>query len=152
MNKQLNATIGFKRVRCHCARKWFNYENVHEKYQILFAFTPPWNDCIADNCVGPNDEKVRPPQPSNAHLDSLKTIVDFPEEVAKRAKAKAKHDAREVKKNQVDPKNIMLTQQDTQKKKDRASASKGSKSGESISPSAPRNKFVAEKSKKAASN
>ena len=27
---------------------------------MLFAFTPPWNDCIAEGCLGPNDEKVRP--------------------------------------------------------------------------------------------
>ena len=127
MNKQLNATIGFKRVRCHCARKWFNYENIREKYQILFAFTPPWNDCIAENCIGPDDEKVRPPQPQNAHPDSLKTIADFPEEVAKRAKAKAKRDAREAKKNQVEARNVALTQQDVQKKKDRASTRKESK-------------------------
>ena len=121
----------------HWAKKWYNYENVREKYQILFTFTPLWNDCIAENCIGPNDEKVRPPQPENAHPDSLKTIADFPDEVAKRAKAKAKRDAREVKKYQVEAKNIVLTQQDVQKKKDYASTSKGSKSRKSVSPRAP---------------
>ena len=36
-----------QRIRRHWAGKWFRYQNVHEKYQILFAFMPPWNDCIA---------------------------------------------------------------------------------------------------------
>ena len=30
-----------QRIRRHWAKKWFNYENVQRKYQILFAFTPP---------------------------------------------------------------------------------------------------------------
>jgi hypothetical protein len=46
-----------QRIRRHWAKKWFNYENVCEKYQILFAFTPSWNDCIAENFIGPDDEK-----------------------------------------------------------------------------------------------
>jgi hypothetical protein len=108
----------------------------------VFAFTPPWNDCIAENCIGPDDEKVRPPVPYNAHPESLKTIAGFPDEVAKRAKAKAKRDARQSKENQVEAKNIMLTQQDVQKKKDRAS--KGSKSRRSVSPRASRKKTIPE--------
>nr|XP_020161172.1 calpastatin-like [Aegilops tauschii subsp. strangulata] len=106
------------------------YENLCKKYQIMFAFTPPWNGCIAENCIGPNDEKVRPPPPANAHPDSLKTIVDFPKEVVKRMKAKAKREAREAKKKQVQAQNVELTQQDM-KKKELASASKG-KMGDEI--------------------
>jgi hypothetical protein len=68
----------------------------------MFVFTPPWNDCIAEGCLGQDDEKVRPAPPPNAHADSLKTIADFPEEVAKREKAKAKREARAAKKNQVE--------------------------------------------------
>ena len=30
-----------QKIRYHWAKKWFNYENVRRKYQILFAFTPP---------------------------------------------------------------------------------------------------------------
>ena len=142
--------IRFQRIHHHWAKKWFNYENVQRKYQILFAFTPLWNDCIVENCIGPDDEKVRPPQPQNAHPDSLKTIVDFPDEVAKRAKAKAKPDARAVKKSQVEAKNVALTQQDVQKKKDRAS--RGSKFGKSVSPHAPRKKTTINKSKKVVSD
>ena len=77
---------------------------------MLFAFTPPWNDCIAEGCLGPNDEKVRPAPPPNAHADSLKTTADFPEEVEKRAKAKANRDAKAAKKNQVEQRNVELTQ------------------------------------------
>jgi hypothetical protein len=99
-----------QRIRCHWASKWFRYENVRKKYQILFAFNPPWNDCIAENCIGPNDEKVRPDPPANPHLDSLKTVDDFPEEVAKRAKAKAKREACEARKKQVEAHNVALTQ------------------------------------------
>ena len=99
-----------QRIRRHWASKWYRYENVREKYQTLFAFNPPWNDCIAENCIGPDDEKVRPPPPANAHTDSLKTIADFAEEVAKRAKAKAKREAREAKKIQVEANNVALTQ------------------------------------------
>ena len=83
-----------QRIRRHWAKEWYNYENVFKKYQILFAFTPPWNDCIAENCIGPDDENFRPPQPSNTHPNSLKTIADFPKEVEKSVKAKAMHDAR----------------------------------------------------------
>ena len=68
----------------------------------MFAFTPPWNGCIAEGCLGQDDEKVRLAPPANAHVDSLKTMVDFLEEVEKRAKAKAKREARLVKKNQVE--------------------------------------------------
>nr|XP_020173034.1 eukaryotic translation initiation factor 5B-like [Aegilops tauschii subsp. strangulata] len=139
-----------QRIQHHWAKKWFNYENVQRKYQIMFAFTPPWNDFIAENCIGPDDEKVRPPPPSNAHADSLKTIANFPEEVEKRDKAKAKCESKVVKKNQVEERNVALTQQDIQKKKYRAS--KGSKSGKSVSPRAPRKKCVTTKSKKAASD
>ena len=56
-------------------------------------------------------------------MDSLKTIADFPEEVAKRGKAKAKHETRAAKKNQVEQRNVELTQQDVQEKKERASVS-----------------------------
>ena len=42
-----------QRIHRHWAKKWFNYENVLRKYQIMFAFTPPWNDCIAENYIGP---------------------------------------------------------------------------------------------------
>ena len=73
-----------QKIRRHWAKKWFNYENVRQKYQILFAFTPPWNDSIAEGCLGQEDEKVRPAPPPNTHADSLKTKADFPEEVAKR--------------------------------------------------------------------
>ena len=45
-----------QKISSHWAKKWFNYENVRRKYQILFAFTPPWNDCNAKGCLGP-DEK-----------------------------------------------------------------------------------------------
>lgn len=50
-----------QRIHRHWAKKWYNYENVCKKYQILFAFTPPWNDCIAESCFCPDDEKVRLP-------------------------------------------------------------------------------------------
>ena len=83
----------------------------------MFAFTPPWNDFIVENCLGPDDEKVRPPPPGNAHADSLKTTANFPEEVEKRAKAKAKREARAAKKNKIEQKNIELTQQDVQDKR-----------------------------------
>ena len=69
----------------------------------------------------------------------------------KRAKAKAKREARAAKKNQVEQRNVNLTQQDIQKKKDRASARKESKARKSVSPRASRKKSVARKSKKAAS-
>ena len=101
--------IRLQRIRRHWAKKWFNYENVREKYTILFAYTPPWNDCIAENCIGPDYEKVRQPPPSNDHSDSLKNIADFPDEVAKRAKAKAKCEARQAKKTQADVTNVTLT-------------------------------------------
>lgn len=55
---------------------------------------------------------MRPPQPPNAHPDSLKIVVDFPEEAAKRAKAKAKHEAKEANAKQTEAKNVVLTQQD----------------------------------------
>lgn len=67
-----------QRIFRHWAGKWSRHENLHEKYQILFAFNPPWNDCIADGCLGPNDGKARPPPPANAHPDSLKTIIISP--------------------------------------------------------------------------
>ena len=63
----------------------------------MFAFTPPWNDCIAEGCLGQDDEKVRPALPPNAHANSFKTIADFREEIGKREKAKAKREAREGK-------------------------------------------------------
>ena len=65
----------------------------------MFAFTPPWNDYIAEGCLGPNDEKVRPTPPPNAHADSLKTTADFTKEVEKREKAKAKREASTATKN-----------------------------------------------------
>ena len=74
-------------------KKWFN-ENVWRKYQILFAFTPPWNDFIAEGCLGLDGEKARSPSPANAHADSLKITADFPEEVEKRAKANAKRESK----------------------------------------------------------
>ena len=88
----------------------------------MFAFTPPWNDCIAEGCLGPNDEKVRPTPTPYAHTDFLKTIADFPGEIAKREKAKAKREPRLAKKNQVEQQNVELTQQDVIEKKERASA------------------------------
>ena len=95
-----------QKIHRHWAKKWFNYENVRRKYQILFAFTPPWNVCIAEGCLGPNDGKVRPYPPPNAHAESLKTIADFLEEVEKRAKAKAKRDTKEGNKNQLEQRNV----------------------------------------------
>lgn len=72
--------------------------------------------------------------------------------MAKRTKAKAKHDAREAKKNQVEAENVALTQQDVQMKKDHAYASKGSKSTKYVSPRAPRKKTTVKKSKKVVSD
>lgn len=71
---------------------------------------------------------MRPPQPPNAHPTSLTTVVDFPDEAAKRAKAKAKRDAKEAKAKQTETKNVELTQQDMPTKKERAFASKASRS------------------------
>jgi hypothetical protein len=81
--------------------------------------------CIAEGCINEGDERVRPPQPANAHPDSLKTITDFPKEVEKRAKAKAKCGAKEGKAKQVEAENVALTRQDVQKK-ELASASNAS--------------------------
>ena len=64
----------------------------------MLAFTPPWNDSFAEGCLGQDDEKVRPAPPANAHANSLKTTADFPEEVEKRAKAKANREAKASKK------------------------------------------------------
>ena len=122
-----------QKIRSHWAKKWFNYENVRRKYQILFAFTPPWNDCIAEGCLGQDDEKVRPAPPPNAH--------------AKREKAKAKHEARATEKNQVEQRNVDLTQQDVQEKKERVSARKEKKKRKYVSPRASRNKSIARKIK-----
>ena len=72
--------------------------------------------------------------------------------MAKRAKAKAKREARESKKNKVEAQNIALTQQDTQKKKDRPSARKEIKVRKSVSPRAPRKKTTVKKSKKVVSD
>ena len=90
---------GLQRIHHHWAKKWFNHENVRRKYQILFTFTPPWNDCITKGCLGLDDEKVRPPPTANAHADSLKTTANFLEEMEKRAKATAKCEAKATKKN-----------------------------------------------------
>lgn len=129
----LDHNNGLQRICRHWASKWFRYENVRKKFLILFAFNPHWNVCIAKNCIGQNDEKVRMPPPADAQRDSLKTIEDFPEEVAKRGKAKAKHEAKEVKKKQVEAKNVKLAKEDVLKK-EQASASKGSKSKKYVSP------------------
>ncbi|XP_044403437.1 uncharacterized protein [Triticum aestivum] len=80
-----------------------------------------------------------PNPPTNAHVDSLKTIADFPKEVDKRAKA--------AKRNEVEQRNLELTQQDVQEKKDRAFARKR----KFVSPQASIKKSVARESKKAAS-
>nr|XP_020188097.1 uncharacterized protein LOC109773792 [Aegilops tauschii subsp. strangulata] len=107
--------------------------------------TPP------ERCLGQEDEKLRPAPPPNAHADSLKTIADFPKEVAKREKAKAKHEARLANKNQVEQQNVELTQQDVIEKKERASARKEKKKRKSVSPRASKKKSVVSKSKKFAS-
>ena len=125
-----------QRIRRHWAKKWFNHENVRRKYQILFAFTAPGNDCIAEGCLGPDDVKARPTTPKNANTNSLKTIVDFPEEVKKRAKSKSNLEARAAKKNQVEQRNVELTQQDVQEKKDQASALKERNARKPVSPRA----------------
>ena len=67
------------------------------------------------------------------------------------AKAKAKREARVAKKNQVKERNVTLTQQDVQKKKDHASAQKESKAGKFVSPRAPQKKTIVKKSKKVVS-
>lgn len=95
---------------------------------------------------------MRPPQPPNAHSDSLKTITDFRQEVEKRAKAKAKRDAKEANAKQVEAENVALTKQDVLKKKWLAFASKASKSRMSVSPPASRRKFVSKRIKKVASD
>ena len=61
-------------------------------------------------------KKVGPPPPANAHANSLETIAIFPEEGEKRAKAK--REAKVAKKNQVEQRNVELTRQDVQEKKD----------------------------------
>jgi hypothetical protein len=67
-----------QRIHHHWVKKWFNYEN----FRILFAFTQPWNDCIAENCIGPDDEKsdllrlqLLTLNPSKPSLISLKKLL-----------------------------------------------------------------------------
>ena len=100
-----------------------------------------WNDSITEGFHGPDDEEVRPPPPVNAHADSRKTIVDFPEEVEKRAKAKSMREAKVTKKNQVEQTNVPLPQQDEQDKKDLAFAQKERKARNFVSAWAYRQKF-----------
>jgi hypothetical protein len=68
------------------------YENVREKYVVLFAFTPPWTECIAEGYIKEGEDRVRPPQPPIAHPSSIKAPANYPKEVEKKAKAKAKRD------------------------------------------------------------
>ena len=145
-----------QRIKRKWAKKWFNYENVHEKYALLFAFHPPWNECIAEGCIREGEEKVRPPQPQNAHPSSIKTPADYPKEVERRAKAKAKREKKAAKADKIEAENVTLTQQDVEKKKERASASKASalkKNTAAASDAAkPRKKTLAKRSKKAANS
>lgn len=48
-----------QRIRRRWAVKWFRHENFQSKYQILFAFNPPWSECIAVNVLGENDRSER---------------------------------------------------------------------------------------------
>ena len=81
----------------------------------------------------------------------MKTTADFPDEVEKIAKNKAKRDATEAKKDQLEQRNVELTQLDVQEKKERASAQKENKKRKSISPRASKKKSVTRESRKVAS-
>ena len=122
----------------------------------MFAFHPPWNECIAEGCIRVGDEKVRPPQPPNAHPSSIKTPADYPKEVERRAKAKAKREKRAAKADKIEAENVTLTQQDVEKKRERATSSKASglkKNTAAASDAAkPRRKALAKRSKKAANS
>ena len=63
---------------------------------------------------------MRPPVPADAHPSSIKTPTDYPLEVEKRPKAKAKREKKALKTEKVEAVNVALTQQDVQKKKERA--------------------------------
>lgn len=143
-----------QRICQHWAKKWYNYENVCDKYTLLFAFTPPWGDCIDEGCIKEGGHKVRPAHPPNPHTNSIKTPADYPQEVDKRAKAKAKRDKKAAKTEKVEAENVVLTQQDAQKKKDRASASQEGRQRENPSASSsaakPQKKTLAKRAKKAA--
>lgn len=52
----LERNTKLQRIKRHWAGKWFRSENVRGKYQILFAFNPPWNKCIAEGCLHAKDE------------------------------------------------------------------------------------------------
>jgi hypothetical protein len=53
---------------------------------------------------------VRPPLPHNAHPTSMTTPVDYPEEVERMAKARAKREKKATKVEKVEAKNVELTQ------------------------------------------
>ena len=111
-----------QKIHRQWAKKWYNYGKLQEKYAILFAFNPPWNDCIAEGCIKEGEDKVRPAPPTNPHPTSHRTPADYPQELKKRAKAKREQKAAKTEK--IEAKNVVLTHQDVQKKKEGASASR----------------------------